>query len=129
MTTPRHRRWAEGVRAAVRAWGLEIWCKEPKYYSSSLTAILMSSISSTEYPAMAATPLAVRRKTRESEGSGGSRTTTGPSTVVSCTTALDREVLSGAGDLQEPTHFRADSLQRHLFPAVAGSAAGAQQAS
>jgi alanine-glyoxylate transaminase/serine-glyoxylate transaminase/serine-pyruvate transaminase len=37
----RHDRHAEGVRRAVRAWGLEIWCKEAKYYSSSLTAILM----------------------------------------------------------------------------------------
>jgi alanine-glyoxylate transaminase/serine-glyoxylate transaminase/serine-pyruvate transaminase len=37
----RHDRHAEGVRRAVKAWGLEIWCKEPKYYSSSLTAILM----------------------------------------------------------------------------------------
>jgi len=37
----RHDRHAEGVRRAVRAWGLEIWCKEARYYSSSLTAILM----------------------------------------------------------------------------------------
>ena len=37
----RHDRHAEGVRRAVKAWGLEIWCKEPKDYSSSLTAILM----------------------------------------------------------------------------------------
>ena len=37
----RHDRHAEGVRRAVSAWGLEIWCKDPKYYSSSLTAILM----------------------------------------------------------------------------------------
>jgi alanine-glyoxylate transaminase / serine-glyoxylate transaminase / serine-pyruvate transaminase len=39
----RHDRHAEGVRRAVKAWGLEIWCKEPKDYSSSLTAILMPS--------------------------------------------------------------------------------------
>jgi alanine-glyoxylate transaminase/serine-glyoxylate transaminase/serine-pyruvate transaminase len=26
----RHDRHAEGVRRAVKAWGLEIWCKEPK---------------------------------------------------------------------------------------------------
>ncbi|MBO0740717.1 MAG: aminotransferase class V-fold PLP-dependent enzyme [Hyphomicrobiaceae bacterium] len=39
----RHDRHAEGVRRAVKAWGLDIWCKEPKYYSSSLTAILMPS--------------------------------------------------------------------------------------
>ena len=29
----RHDRHAEGVRRAVRAWGLEILCKDPKYYS------------------------------------------------------------------------------------------------
>ena len=34
----RHDRHAEGVRRAVRAWGLEILCKDPKYYSSVLTA-------------------------------------------------------------------------------------------
>jgi len=39
----RHDRHAEAVRRAVNAWGLEIWCKEPKHYSSSLTAILMPS--------------------------------------------------------------------------------------
>jgi len=39
----RHDRHAEGVRRAVKAWGLEIWCKDPRYYSSSLTAILMPS--------------------------------------------------------------------------------------
>jgi alanine-glyoxylate transaminase/serine-glyoxylate transaminase/serine-pyruvate transaminase len=37
----RHDRHAEGVRRAVKAWGLEVWCKDPKYYSSSLTAVLM----------------------------------------------------------------------------------------
>src|SRR5690349_8262518 len=37
----RHDRHAEATRAAVRAWGLEIWCEEPKEYSSSLTAVLM----------------------------------------------------------------------------------------
>jgi alanine-glyoxylate transaminase/serine-glyoxylate transaminase/serine-pyruvate transaminase len=37
----RHDRHAEGVRRAVKAWGLEVLCKEPKYYSSSLTAVLM----------------------------------------------------------------------------------------
>jgi len=39
----RHDRHAEGVRRAVKAWGLEIWCKDPKSYSSSLTAILLPS--------------------------------------------------------------------------------------
>ena len=31
----------QAVRRAVRAWGLEILCKDPKYYSSTLTAVLM----------------------------------------------------------------------------------------
>ncbi|MBI2188826.1 MAG: aminotransferase class V-fold PLP-dependent enzyme [Acidobacteria bacterium] len=35
----RHRRHAEATRAAVRAWGLEIVCEDPREYSSSLTAI------------------------------------------------------------------------------------------
>jgi alanine-glyoxylate transaminase/serine-glyoxylate transaminase/serine-pyruvate transaminase len=34
----RHYRHAEATRAAVRAWGLEIVCEEPKEYSNSLTA-------------------------------------------------------------------------------------------
>src|SRR6266705_5480094 len=37
----RHDRHAEATRRAVRAWGLEIWCREPKDYSSSLTPVLM----------------------------------------------------------------------------------------
>jgi alanine-glyoxylate transaminase / serine-glyoxylate transaminase / serine-pyruvate transaminase len=37
----RHDRQAEAVRRAARAWGLEILCREPKYYSSTLTAVLM----------------------------------------------------------------------------------------
>ncbi|HYS47433.1 MAG TPA: aminotransferase class V-fold PLP-dependent enzyme [Xanthobacteraceae bacterium] len=37
----RHDRHAEATRRAVRAWGLEVWCREPKDYSSSLTAVLM----------------------------------------------------------------------------------------
>jgi alanine-glyoxylate transaminase / serine-glyoxylate transaminase / serine-pyruvate transaminase len=37
----RHDRHAEAVRRAIRAWGLEILCREPKYYSSTLTAVLM----------------------------------------------------------------------------------------
>lgn len=37
----RHDRHAEATRRAVRAWGLEIWCREPKDYSSSLTAVTM----------------------------------------------------------------------------------------
>jgi alanine-glyoxylate transaminase/serine-glyoxylate transaminase/serine-pyruvate transaminase len=37
----RHDRHAEATRTAVKAWGLEVWCQEPKEYSSSLTAVLM----------------------------------------------------------------------------------------
>ncbi|MBZ5699550.1 MAG: aminotransferase class V-fold PLP-dependent enzyme [Acidobacteriia bacterium] len=37
----RHDRHAEATRAAVRAWGLEIVCEEPREYSSSATAIFM----------------------------------------------------------------------------------------
>jgi alanine-glyoxylate transaminase / serine-glyoxylate transaminase / serine-pyruvate transaminase len=37
----RHDRHAEATRRAVRGWGLEIWCREPKDYSSSLTTVLM----------------------------------------------------------------------------------------
>ena len=37
----RHQRWGEGVRAAVRAWGLEIQCADPAVYSPVLTGVLM----------------------------------------------------------------------------------------
>ena len=37
----RHARLAEAVRAAVRAWGLEILCEEPRAYSNSLTAVVV----------------------------------------------------------------------------------------
>jgi alanine-glyoxylate transaminase/serine-glyoxylate transaminase/serine-pyruvate transaminase len=37
----RHDRHAEATRRATKAWGLEILCKEPRHYSSSLTAIMM----------------------------------------------------------------------------------------
>ncbi len=37
----RHDRHAEATRRAVQAWGLEIVCKDPAEYSSSLTAVLM----------------------------------------------------------------------------------------
>ena len=37
----RHQRHAEATRAAVRTWGLEIVCEEPREYSSSLTAVFM----------------------------------------------------------------------------------------
>src|SRR3712207_5852796 len=35
----RHDRFAEATRRAVRAWGLEIQCEEPRHYSSALTAV------------------------------------------------------------------------------------------
>jgi alanine-glyoxylate transaminase/serine-glyoxylate transaminase/serine-pyruvate transaminase len=37
----RHDRHAEATRRAVRGWGLEILCAEPKDYSSALTAVMM----------------------------------------------------------------------------------------
>jgi alanine-glyoxylate transaminase/serine-glyoxylate transaminase/serine-pyruvate transaminase len=37
----RHDRHAAATRAAVEAWGLDVWCQEPREYSSSLTAVLM----------------------------------------------------------------------------------------
>jgi alanine-glyoxylate transaminase/serine-glyoxylate transaminase/serine-pyruvate transaminase len=37
----RHDRHGEATRRAVRAWGLEVWCREPGDYSSSLTGVLM----------------------------------------------------------------------------------------
>ena len=37
----RHQRWGEGVRAAVRAWGLEIQCADPALYSPVLTGVLL----------------------------------------------------------------------------------------
>jgi len=37
----RHDRHAEATRRAAKAWGLDILCKEPRHYSSSLTALMM----------------------------------------------------------------------------------------
>ena len=39
----RHDRHAEATRAAVRAWGLEIVCQDPREYSSALTAVFVPS--------------------------------------------------------------------------------------
>jgi len=36
----RHRRWAEGVRGAVRAWGLPIQCADAAVYSPVLTGVI-----------------------------------------------------------------------------------------
>jgi alanine-glyoxylate transaminase/serine-glyoxylate transaminase/serine-pyruvate transaminase len=37
----RHQRHGEATRAAVRAWGLDNLCEDPREYSNSLTAVLM----------------------------------------------------------------------------------------
>jgi alanine-glyoxylate transaminase / serine-glyoxylate transaminase / serine-pyruvate transaminase len=37
----RHMRHAEATRTAVRTWGLDIVCEEPREYSSTLTAVFM----------------------------------------------------------------------------------------
>jgi alanine-glyoxylate transaminase/serine-glyoxylate transaminase/serine-pyruvate transaminase len=36
----RHQRWAEGVRAAVRTWGLPIQCADSRVYSPVLTGVI-----------------------------------------------------------------------------------------
>lgn len=36
----RHKRWGEGVRSAVNAWGLPIQCADPKVYSPVLTGVI-----------------------------------------------------------------------------------------
>ncbi|MYZ47932.1 pyridoxal-phosphate-dependent aminotransferase family protein [Propylenella binzhouense] len=37
----RHARHAEATRRAVAAWGLDVFCREPRNHSGSLTAVLM----------------------------------------------------------------------------------------
>jgi alanine-glyoxylate transaminase/serine-glyoxylate transaminase/serine-pyruvate transaminase len=37
----RHQRWGEGVRRAVRAWGLQIQCADPEAYSPVLTGVVL----------------------------------------------------------------------------------------
>ena len=37
----RHERLAEATRRAVRAWGLDVFCREPGAHSASLTGVLM----------------------------------------------------------------------------------------
>ncbi|HKZ95711.1 MAG TPA: aminotransferase class V-fold PLP-dependent enzyme [Hyphomicrobiaceae bacterium] len=37
----RHERLAEATRRAVGGWGLEVWCRDPKYYSPAVTAVIM----------------------------------------------------------------------------------------
>ena len=36
----RHQRWASGVRAGVKAWGLPMQCAEPAVYSPALTGVI-----------------------------------------------------------------------------------------
>ncbi len=40
-TFARHQRWAEGVRSAVKAWGLELQCLETASQSPVLTGVMM----------------------------------------------------------------------------------------
>jgi len=37
----RHARLAEATRRAVRGWGLELWCRDAKYYSPAVTTVAM----------------------------------------------------------------------------------------
>jgi alanine-glyoxylate transaminase / serine-glyoxylate transaminase / serine-pyruvate transaminase len=37
----RHERLAEATRRAVRAWGLDIMCRDPKYYSPTITGVIL----------------------------------------------------------------------------------------
>jgi alanine-glyoxylate transaminase/serine-glyoxylate transaminase/serine-pyruvate transaminase len=37
----RHDKMAEATRRAVRGWGLEIMCREPRYYSPTITAVML----------------------------------------------------------------------------------------
>lgn len=37
----RHERHGEAVRRAVKAWGLDVWCQNPHFYSPVVTAISM----------------------------------------------------------------------------------------
>jgi alanine-glyoxylate transaminase/serine-glyoxylate transaminase/serine-pyruvate transaminase len=37
----RHARLAEATRRAIKGWGLETICRDPKYYSPTITAVLL----------------------------------------------------------------------------------------
>jgi alanine-glyoxylate transaminase/serine-glyoxylate transaminase/serine-pyruvate transaminase len=37
----RHARLAEATRRAIKGWGLEVLCRDPKYYSPTITAVLL----------------------------------------------------------------------------------------
>lgn len=45
----RHDRHAEATRRAVRAWGLEVLCNNPRHYSSSLTAVMVPQGTSADH--------------------------------------------------------------------------------
>src|SRR3546814_4771599 len=45
----RHDRHAEATRRAVRAWGLEVLYRNPRHYSSSLTAVMVPSGTSADH--------------------------------------------------------------------------------
>lgn len=79
--------------------------------SISLTASLMSSISSTVNPAIDAIPLAASRRTRDREGSGGTRISIGPMSPDLITDALNGELIGGARNLKESPNFRSDRTQ------------------
>jgi alanine-glyoxylate transaminase/serine-glyoxylate transaminase/serine-pyruvate transaminase len=57
----RHDRHAEATRRAVRAWGLEILCRNPSEYSSALTAVMMPPTSSGTHDADALRKLVLTR--------------------------------------------------------------------
>ena len=35
----RHQRMGDATRAAVKAWGLELLCEDPRWYSNALTVL------------------------------------------------------------------------------------------
>jgi alanine-glyoxylate transaminase/serine-glyoxylate transaminase/serine-pyruvate transaminase len=37
----RHARFAEATRRAVKGWGLDLWCRDAKYYSPAVTTVAM----------------------------------------------------------------------------------------
>src|SRR5207253_653036 len=37
----RHDKMAEATRRAVRGWGLDVMCRDPKYYSPTITAVML----------------------------------------------------------------------------------------
>lgn len=57
----RHDRHAEATRRAVRAWDLEILCRNPSEYSSALTAVMMPASTSGTHDADALRKLVLQR--------------------------------------------------------------------